>query len=215
MPTQSIPDCVIFGGGGHAAVSIDCLRLSAVANPVAVLDDRMPIGSLVEGVPVVGGDAMIEQLIAVGIKHFFCGVGSTGDCANRKKIYTKAIQLGLLPSSAIHPSAVVASSAQISDGIFVAAGAIVSAGAKVGENAIINTGSVVDHHCVVGEHAHIASGAVLSGKVTVAAGAHIGAGAVIRHQISIGENAIVGVGATVVKDVPAGMTVFGEPARLR
>lgn len=215
MTNSSLPDCVVFGGGGHASVAIDCLRLGGRFNPVAVLDDRLPAKTLVEGVPVVGGDSMVEQLLAAGIKYFFCGVGSTGDCAVRRKIYNNAIQLGLAPSSAIHPSAIIASSAQIGDGVFVAAGAVVNAGARIGKNVIINTGAIIDHHCVVGDHAHIASGAVLSGSVAVGTGTHVGAGAVVRHQITIGSHAVVGVGATVVKDVPDNATVFGERARIR
>jgi acetyltransferase-like isoleucine patch superfamily enzyme len=43
-------------------------------------------------------------------------------------------------------------------------------------------------------------------------GASIGAGAVIVCGVIIGEGAVVGAGAVVTKDVPAGMTVVGNPA---
>jgi acetyltransferase-like isoleucine patch superfamily enzyme len=43
--------------------------------------------------------------------------------------------------------------------------------------------------------------------------AHIGAGATVRQLINIGEGAVVGAGAVVVKDVPAGQTVIGNPAK--
>lgn len=43
-------------------------------------------------------------------------------------------------------------------------------------------------------------------------GASIGAGAVILPGATIGRNAIVGAGAVVTKDVPAGVTVVGNPA---
>jgi UDP-2-acetamido-3-amino-2,3-dideoxy-glucuronate N-acetyltransferase len=42
--------------------------------------------------------------------------------------------------------------------------------------------------------------------------ASIGAGATILPGVKIGENAMVGAGAVVTKDVPAGSTVFGNPA---
>ncbi|MHC1709830.1 MAG: acyltransferase [Methanomassiliicoccales archaeon] len=44
-------------------------------------------------------------------------------------------------------------------------------------------------------------------------GASIGAGAVIVCGVTIGENATVGAGSVVTKDVPAGTTVVGNPAR--
>jgi acetyltransferase-like isoleucine patch superfamily enzyme len=45
-------------------------------------------------------------------------------------------------------------------------------------------------------------------------GASIGTGAVLLGGITIGEKAVVGAGAVVTRDVPAGSTVVGNPARL-
>ena len=44
-------------------------------------------------------------------------------------------------------------------------------------------------------------------------GASIGSGATLLGGITIGENAIVGAGSVVTKDVAAGITVTGNPAR--
>ena len=52
-------------------------------------------------------------------------------------------------------------------------------------------------------------------KTLVKKGASIGAGAVILPGITIGENAIIGAGAVVTKDVPDGVTVYGNPAHCR
>ncbi len=45
--------------------------------------------------------------------------------------------------------------------------------------------------------------------------AWIGGGAIILPGISIGEDAVVGAGSVVTRDVPAGSTVLGNPARPR
>jgi acetyltransferase-like isoleucine patch superfamily enzyme len=45
-------------------------------------------------------------------------------------------------------------------------------------------------------------------------GASIGTGAVLLGGITIGERAVVGAGSVVTRDVPAGCTVMGNPARL-
>ena len=47
----------------------------------------------------------------------------------------------------------------------------------------------------------------------IEAGASIGGGATVLPGILIGAGAIVGAGAVVTKDVPAGATVVGNPAR--
>jgi len=45
-------------------------------------------------------------------------------------------------------------------------------------------------------------------------GASIGSGSTILCGIEIGEDAIVGAGSVVTRDVPAGATVIGNPARI-
>jgi acetyltransferase-like isoleucine patch superfamily enzyme len=47
----------------------------------------------------------------------------------------------------------------------------------------------------------------------VKAGASIGSGSTILSGLVIGENAMVGAGSVVTRDVPAGATVVGNPAR--
>jgi len=42
----------------------------------------------------------------------------------------------------------------------------------------------------------------------------IGANATILPDVTIGKNAMVGAGAVVTKDVPDGVVVFGNPARI-
>lgn len=55
---------------------------------------------------------------------------------------------------------------------------------------------------------------VESGRpITVGANVWIGGGALILPGVSVGDDAIVGAGAVVTRDVPAGTTVAGNPAR--
>lgn len=49
--------------------------------------------------------------------------------------------------------------------------------------------------------------------VIIGANVWIGGGAIILPGVTIGDDAIVGAGSIVTRDVPAGVTVVGNPAR--
>jgi UDP-perosamine 4-acetyltransferase len=215
MPTLERADCVILGGGGHAAVVIDALRSAGSEDRLVVLDaDESKWGEHVLEVPVLGGDELLMELIARGTGRFVVGLGGTGDNLPRRALFEKGIELGLQPMKVIHAAAFCSSWAELGAGSVVLPGAVVNARASLGVNVIVNSSAAVEHDCRIGDHVHIATGARLAASTRVGACAHVGVGAVVRQGITIGEAALVGAGAVVVKDVPPGATVVGVPAGL-
>jgi sugar O-acyltransferase (sialic acid O-acetyltransferase NeuD family) len=198
-----------LGAGGHAAVVIEILRaLHAAPEIVGLLDPAG--GADVLGVPVLGGDELLDGLEA---EAFFVGAGSTRDTSLRRRLFDLGRAAGLAPLDAVHPAATLAASAQAGQGVTVMAGVTVNARARLGHNVVVNTGAIVEHDCVVEDHAYVASGAVLGGGVRVGEGAHVGLGASVNQGIAIGAGAVVGSGAVVVRDVEPGVVVVGVPAR--
>jgi UDP-perosamine 4-acetyltransferase len=205
---------VVLGGGGHAAVLIETLRVAGQDIAKAVLDlDPDLWGTDILGVPILGDERQFPRLILEGADCFVTGVGSTGNNEPRRRVFASGIEHGLPPLTILHPTAYIAPSAQLGAGCQILPRAIVHTRARLGVNVLVNTGAIVEHDCVVGDHTHIATGAQLAGGVIVGEAAHIGAGATIRQGIRIGANALVGAGAVVVRDVPDGWVVAGVPAR--
>lgn len=206
--------CVILGGGGHAQVVIDSLLAANSIKPIAILDvDRTRWGQQLLGVPILGDDDRLSELVTYGIKFFTVGLGSISHTESRRRLFELGLSYGLEPLSVIHPSVICSPWAEIGPGSQLLPGCIINAGAVLGENVVVNSGAIVEHDCRVAAHVFIATGARLASTITIGRGAFIGAGAVVKQGLTIGQEAVVGAGAVVVKDVPPFTVVVGVPAR--
>ncbi|MGB0383244.1 MAG: acetyltransferase [Ardenticatenaceae bacterium] len=206
---------ISLGAGGHAKVIIEILRMDSRYELVGLLDSKPGlVGKKVLGVPILGDDNLLPELVQQGVNSFVIGLGSTGNNQPRQRLFEFALSHNLEPLTVVHPRAICSVWAKVGHGSQLLPGSIVNGGAVLGENVLINSGAIVEHDCVIANHVHIATGAKLASTVHVGRLAHIGAGATVRQCITIGEGVVVGAGAVVVKDVAPHTVVVGVPARI-
>lgn len=101
----------------------------------------------------------------------------------------------------------------IGDGACLSPFVTLTSNIRIGRCLHANLYSYVEHDCVIGDFVTFAPGAKANGNVTIGDHVYIGAGAVIKQGLTIGPGAVIGMGAVVTRDVPAGATVVGNPAK--
>jgi acetyltransferase-like isoleucine patch superfamily enzyme len=143
----------------------------------------------------------------------------------------------------IRSGTVIYSNVKIGNGFRTGHNALIRENTEIGDKVLVGTNSVLDGSCRVGNNvsiqtdAYITTGTVIEDNVfigprvcttndkymyygakltapTIKKGAKIGGNATLLPGIVVGEGAIVGSAAVVTKDVPPGVTVVGNPARI-
>ena len=208
MPAQTPQPILILGGGGQGKTLIDLLRLLDNYTITGIVDEGLPKGSQVMGVPVLGGNALLPELRAQGISLALNAVGGIGNVDIRIRVFDLLKTAGFTFPTVVHPSACVEQSAELEDGVQVGALTYIGSLARVGFGTLINSHVCVSHDCRIGQVVNLSPGALLAGGVQVEDYAQIGMGATININLTIGSRARIGNGATVKAAVPAGERVF-------
>jgi sugar O-acyltransferase (sialic acid O-acetyltransferase NeuD family) len=183
----------IYGKGGHANVLTSILQ-NVHSKQINFWNDE----SYEKG---VGDFGPWPWIIAIGNNK------------NRKKV---AELLGNnCYITVTHNSAIVDVNINPGEGSQILHGSVIQVGTKIGKHCIINTAASVDHDCVLGDFTFIGPNATLCGGVEIGEGTFIGAGAVVLPYIKIGKNCIIGAGSVVTKNLPNGITAYGNPAKIK
>lgn len=193
---------IIYGGGGHAKSLIDLIRAEGIFTIAGILDDGIPSGGEVMGVPVLGGGNLLEELKRRGINKAVNAVGGIGSITPRLMVYEKLKKAGFTCPTVIHPRAFVEPSAKLGEGGQIFFNAYIGSEVEIDFGCIINTGAIISHDCMLKEYVNISPGAILAGAVTVNERTLIGMGVTVNLHVNIGAGARIGNSAVVKADVP-------------
>jgi UDP-3-O-[3-hydroxymyristoyl] glucosamine N-acyltransferase len=191
-------------------------------HPTAVISAGVRLGARV----TVGPYAVLGESVVVGDDSV---IGAGVSLARRTRIGTRT---SIKPNTVIgepgfgfeddeagrHVRLLHLGAVRIGDDVEI--GALVSIARGTLDDTVIEDGAKIDDHVFIahnvriGRGAFVIAGAEVSGSVVIGRDCWIGPQVTIRDQLTIGDGALVGIGSVVVKDVPAGMIVVGNPAKV-
>lgn len=109
-------------------------------------------------------------------------------------------------------------------------GVVIEDGVEIGNNTAIDRAVIgntfirknskidnlvhIAHGADIGENSLVIANAMVAGSVKLGRNVWVAPSASILNQMTISDNAVIGMGAVVIKDVGAGETVVGNPARI-
>lgn len=217
LSKNKIQKVVVIGASGFGRESLDVLAAMQAAG------DRIEIIGVIDDFP---SEINLQRLANRGISY----LGTTNEyLANsdadenfvlaignpqiRSNIVTVFLSNGRTPFTAIHPSAIIGTEADLDLGVVVCAGAVISTNVQLGRFVHINPSATIGHDSILEDFVSVNPNAVISGEVLIRTKSLIGASATVLQGLEVGENAVVGACACVTKNIERMKIVKGIPAR--
>jgi acetyltransferase EpsM len=206
---------VILGGPGDGSVVAEALLHSKSAGRcvdlIGFLNDEFKPGLQIYDFPVLG--RLDDWHTLDGDIVFAWALQRVGAMPTRVRRNRGLAIPESRWTSVRHPNSVIASSAEVGIGSFIASFVTVQPMARIGRFASLRAGVSIGHHGVVEDHAYVGPNATMCGYSVLGEGATLGPNAVLLERMKVGSYAVVGIGAAVTKNIEPGLIVMGNPAR--
>ena len=204
----------VYGAGGCGRGVMPLVRAQVAGREVRlVFIDDAPSAAVVNGHAVVTWKAFLAD--PAGRKSAILAVAQS---MVREKLALRCVQAEIGLRQVRAETVVIMDDVSIAEGAVLSPFVTLTSNIRIGRCFQANLYSYVEHDCVIGDFVTFAPGVKCNGNVVIEDHAYIGTGAILRQgqpgsPLVIGRGAVVGMGAVVTKNVAAGVTVVGNPAR--
>jgi sugar O-acyltransferase (sialic acid O-acetyltransferase NeuD family) len=142
-------------------------------------------------------------------------VFAIGNIEAKKHSVERMKARGIKCVTLIHPTAVVASSALIGEGVILCPFVLVSDHVVLGDFVMMNFYSSCGHDTKVGKYGMFSPYATANGFVNMEDEVFLGSHATITGYRKVGAGAKISANSVAMHDVPAGGFVFGVPGKIK
>ena len=142
---------------------------------------------------------------------YLCGLGLP---AVKMELLAPLIKVGAQFITFIYPNCVVGERVKIGRGVVLCPGVSASVDISIGDYSMIGPSTTIGHDASIGEWNTLCAQCDITGRVVVGDGVFMGSRASVIPSKKVGSRSIVGAGAVVISNVPEGVTVVGNPARI-
>lgn len=206
-------DIVIYGasGLGREILYLIKSRLSDDFNVIAFIDDGLSKNKnmTVSDLPVYSKEFIHNFKSDLGV------VIAIADPKARKKVYSEVSSFtNVFFPSVISPDSSIASDAIIGEGAIIKGRCSISVNVKIGLFVLMNGEDQLGHDVVIEDFVTLMPRSTISGNVKINESCLIGAQTFVLQGKSIGNNSILAPGSIVFTNVPANVTVMGNPATI-
>ncbi|WP_375422879.1 acetyltransferase [uncultured Friedmanniella sp.] len=202
---------ILVAASGLAREVIEALEAGCDLKVVGLVDDDPRIhGNNVGGYPVLGGLEVVQDHPEAQV--LICaGRGSV-----RRALAERLERAGVHEdrwARALDPSVRVPGSCRVGPGTIVLAGSVLTSDVTLGRHVVVMPRSTLTHDDQIGNYATLCAGVSLGGSVQVGPEAYLGMNSSVREGLTLGAGSMLGMGAALLRDLPAGQTWAGVPAR--
>ncbi len=136
-----------------------------------------------------------------------------GDIETKKRIVINLKKKGAQFLTLIHPTAIVANTAKIGEGIIICPFVSVSDHAQLGDFVMMNLYSTCGHDVKIGKYSILSPYAILNGFVTLEDEVFLGTHSTVIPYKKVGYKSKISANSVVMRDVAANKIVFGVPGK--